>query len=344
MVQGINSYHNRAMKFFHTLLVFLIFIGFPLNLSAQRFDGSFEEMVRKKEWPRTDFSTSLVDMDELHHGGPPKDGIPAIDDPNFVPVYLIKNIAGTEPVITVEIKGEVRAYPFRVLMFHEIVNDEIKGVPITITYCPLCNTAIVFSRVLGEEVLDFGVSGWLRNADLVMYDRQTESWWQQFTGRAIVGELAGQVLAKLPARIESFANFKKRHPQGDVLVPNNPGRGDYGVNLYEGYDSLPKPYFLQRGFPENIQPMARVVTVGNRAWSLTLVRKKKRIVTEDGLVITWEAGQNSALDTHEIAQGRDIGNVLVQKQEGDDLKDFVYSVDFAFAFHAFYPESEIITE
>jgi len=344
MAQGKNSCHSQAMKVFHTLLVFLIFTGFPLNLSAQGFDDSFEEMVRKIEWPNTDFSITLVDLDEVHHGGPAKDGIPAIDDPKFVPVRLIKDIAGTEPVITVEIKGEARAYPFRVLMFHEIVNDKIKGVPITITFCPLCNTAIVFSREVKGRVLNFGVTGWLRNSDLVMYDRQTESWWQQYTGRAIIGEMAGQTLTKIPARIESFANFKKRYPRGDVLVPNRPGRGDYGVNLYEGYDALPRPFYQLKDFPENIKPMARVVTVGNRAWALTLVRKVAKIVTEDGLVITWEEGQNSALDNHRIDQGRDVGNVLVQQKTETGLKDVVYGVEFAFAFHAFYPDSPIIVK
>lgn len=325
-------------------VILLLIILAPLTALGQGPGESFEEMIRRVEWPNTDFSITLIDLDEVHHGGPAKDGIPAIDDPKFVPVRLIKDIAGTEPVITVEINGEARAYPFRVLMFHEIVNDKIKEVPITITFCPLCNTAIVFSREIEGRVLDFGVTGWLRNSDLVMYDRQTESWWQQFTGRAIIGEMAGQTLTKIPARIESFANFKKRYPQGDVLVPNKPGRGDYGVNLYEGYDALPRPFYQLKDFPENIKPMARVVTVGNRAWALTLVRKTGRIVTEDGLVITWEEGQNSALDSHRIDQGRDVGNVLVQQKTETDLKDVVYGVDFAFAFHAFYPDSLIIVK
>jgi hypothetical protein len=325
-------------------LLLLSVILAPLSALGQGPGESFEEMIRRVEWPNTDFSKTLVDLDEVHHGGPAKDGIPAIDDPKFVPVRLIKDIAGTEPVITVEINGEARAYPFRVLMFHEIVNDKIKGVPITITFCPLCNTAIVFSREVGGRVLNFGVTGWLRNSDLVMYDRQTESWWQQFTGRAIIGEMAGQTLTKIPARIESFANFKERYPRGDVLVPNRPGHGDYGVNLYQGYDALPGPFYQLKDFPENIKPMARVVTVGNRAWALTLVRKAGKIVSEDGLVITWEEGQNSALDSHRIDQGRDVGNVLVQQKTETGLKDVVYGVDFAFAFYAFYPDSPIIVE
>ena len=311
---------------------------------AEKAFGSFEELVRNMEWTRTDFSKTLVDLDDIHHGGPPKDGIPAIDNPVFVPARLIRDIAETEPVISVKINGIARAYPFRVLMFHEIVNDQIKNTPITVTYCPLCNTAVVFSREVDGKVLDFGVSGWLRNADLVMYDRQTESWWQQFTGRAIVGDMVGKSLEKIPARIESFKKFKQRHPDADVLVPNDPGWRGYGNNLYVKYDSLAGPFMAVQSLPKNIPPMARVVTVGNRAWGLSLVRRVGRIETDDGLIIIWESGQNSALDAEEIAGGRDVGNVLVQRRTAEGLHDVVYGVDFAFAFHAFYPEQTIIID
>ena len=120
------------------------------------------------------------------------------------------------------------------------------GTPVTITYCPLCNSAIVFDRRVPPHVLDFGTTGKLRNSDLVMYDRQTESWWQQFTGEAIVGTLAGAELKLVPARLESFAQFKTRHPAGKVLIPNDPGLRDYGRNPYVGYDMAAAP-FLYRG-------------------------------------------------------------------------------------------------
>ena len=137
------------------------------------------------EWPNTDFSRHSVDLAEIMSGGPPKDGIPSIDDPRFVPVSEVTDLTDTEPVIGVTVNGEARAYPLGIITRHEIVNDTIGGVPVTVTYCPLCNSSIVFDRRVDGQVLDFGTTGKLRNSDLVMYDRQTESWWQQFSGKEI---------------------------------------------------------------------------------------------------------------------------------------------------------------
>lgn len=332
------------MRKFLNFFLLVIFVTTAFGVGAQTFREEYEQNIRDKEWPNTDFSKALISLDELDHGGTPKDGIPAIDFPKFVPASLVRNISPKEPVISIEIDGEARAYPFRFLMYHEIVNDLIKGKPITVTYCPLCNSAMVFSRQVGSKTLTFGVTGWLRNSDLVMYDRQTESWWQQFTGKAIIGDMAGETLKRLPARIESFEKFKKRNPFGDVLFPENPGTRDYGSTPYAGYDSQPYPYFRAGPLPDNIPAMARVVTVGNQAWALSLVRQKGRIETTDGLIITWEEGQTSALDTRIISGGWDVGNVLVQRITGTGLILVPYSVDFAFAFHAFYPESKIIVE
>ena len=134
----------------------------------------------KVEWRNTDFAKSTIDFSEVMSGGPPKDGIPAIDTPQFKTVSEIDDIQDREPVISLAINGDARAYPLRVLTWHEIANDTVGGVPVAVTFCPLCNAAIVFDRRLADgRVLDFGTTGKLRNSDLVMYDRQTESWWQQ---------------------------------------------------------------------------------------------------------------------------------------------------------------------
>jgi hypothetical protein len=196
----------------------------------------------KHAWPDTDFSKSSVDFKEILSGGPPKDGIPSIDDPKFVPLSEITDIAATEPVISLEINGEAKGYPLRVLTWHEIVNDELGGVPITVTFCPLCNAAITFDRRVNGKVLDFGTTGKLRNSDLIMYDRQTESWWQQFIGEAVIGEMMGAVLKILPARLESFERFAARYPNAKVLVPCNPHQRPYGANPYVGYDTSPIPF------------------------------------------------------------------------------------------------------
>ena len=132
----------------------------------------------RREWPRTDFSRHSVPYDEFVSGGPPKDGIPAIDHPPFVSVAEARGLAPHEPVISVAIGGEARAYPLRVMIWHEIVNDTVGGMPIAVTWCPLCNSSVVFDRRVAGRTLSFGTTGKLRNSDLVMYDRETESWWQ----------------------------------------------------------------------------------------------------------------------------------------------------------------------
>ncbi|MCZ6607396.1 MAG: DUF3179 domain-containing protein [Alphaproteobacteria bacterium] len=294
------------------------------------------------EWPNTDFSRHSVDLAEIMSGGPPKDGIPSIDDPRFVPVSEVTDLTDTEPVIGVTVNGEARAYPLGILTRHEIVNDTIGGVPVTVTYCPLCNSSIVFDRRVDGQVLDFGTTGKLRNSDLVMYDRQSESWWQQFSGEAIVGKMTGKTLKMLPSRQESFARFRARAPNGKVLVSNQPFRR-YGINPYVRYDSAPFPFLFRGDLPEGIAPMVRVVAVGGEAWGLPLLRKKGTIVRGD-LVLSWEAGQNSALDTRVIRRGRDVGNVVVQRRDGNGFEDVVHDVTFAFVFHAFHPEGTIHTE
>ncbi len=302
-----------------------------------------------KAWPKTDFSRTEVPLDEIKSGGVPKDGIPAIDDPKFIAAADAAHLTETEPVIGVVVNGEAKAYPLQVLMWHEIVNDEIGGVPIAVTFCPLCNASLVFDRRIrhpstGEMQLDFGTTGKLRNSDLVMYDRQTESWWQQFTGRAIVGELMGTELKMLPVRIESFGNFKKRQPEGRILVPNDENFRRYGLNPYQQYDSAWQPFLYNGELPEFVPPLSRVVVAEGRAWALDFLRREKRIETTDGLVIEWEEGQNSALDAAVIGEGVDIGNVTVRRRTATGLEDVHYTVDFAFAHHAFKPDQPIIFE
>ena len=294
----------------------------------------------KLEWPRTDFSKHTIDLGEVFSGGPPKDGIPSIDSPKFTSLAESRGLSDSEPVVGLVINGDARAYPLRVLMWHEIVNDTVGGVPVTVTYCPLCNSSIVFERRLNGRTLDFGTTGKLRNSDLIMYDRQTESWWQQFLGEAIVGEMTGKNLVMIPSRLESLALFKQRAPTGKVLVPTNPSKRSYGTNPYAGYDSRTRPYgFFTGPFPEGIEAMVRVVAVGSEAWSLPLLRDKGSIRVGD-LEIRWQAGQNSALDASTIAKGRDVGNVVVMRNG----KDVVHDVTFAFVFHAFHPNGVLHTE
>ena len=292
----------------------------------------------QSEWPDTNFNkTSVGSWSEIISGGPPKDGIPAITGPKFVKAQSKTGIRGREPVITVELgRARPRAYPLRYLIWHEIVNDTIGGIPVAVTYCPLCNSAMVFDRRVRQGTLSFGVSGKLRHSDMVMYDRETESWWQQAIGEAIVGDLTGTELKQLPSWMESLDQFRARNPDGLVMAQPGFSRS-YGHNPYRGYDSSSRP-FLYNGEqpPHGIPPLARVVRVGNRAWPLTRIRNQGG-VREAGLSISWEAGQASALDAGVIAKGRDVGTVRVRDGNGRDVP---HDVMFAFAFHAFWPQGK----
>jgi len=296
----------------------------------------------KSEWPDTDFSRSSVGAwSEIMSGGPPKDGIPALDAPSFLRASGARGLGDREPVITLEMAGaEPRAYPIRYLMWHEIVNDQIGGVPVAVTFCPLCNSAMSFDRRVRGQVLRFGVTGKLRRSDMVMYDRETQSWWQQAEGRGIVGRMNGVQLRQLPSWMESWAAFKARNPQGLVMAEPAFNR-DYGRNPYRGYDSSARP-FLYNGEmpPHGISPLVRVVRVGDRAWPLTRLAEAGE-VSEAGVVISWSAGQASALDSAKIANGRDVGTIRVRDGQG---RDVAHDVMFAFAFHAFWPEGRWMLE
>lgn len=295
--------------------------------------------VWQHEFPKTDFTqTSMDNWAEILSGGPGRDGIPALSNPDFLPAVDETRLDVREPVITVEITGQVpRTYPIRYLTWHEIVNDQIGNTPIAVTFCPLCNSGMVFERRVKGRMLTFGVSGKLRNSDMVMYDQETESWWQQAIGTGIVGVHTGTELKQLPAWMESWAEFTRRNPNG--LVMDEPkARRAYGRNPYVGYDSRKRPYGFFSGEmpPHGIPALARVVRVGNRAWPVTRLSKHGKI-TEAGVTISWAAGQASALDDGRIANGRDVGTIRVRDAQGRDLP---HDVLFAFAFHAFWPKGK----
>ncbi len=312
-----------------TVLGFLIIL---LSCNAVALDPGI-----MAAWPHTDFTQATVRLDEIISGGPGKDGIPAIDKPRFVAINSYHVVNDKEPVVGLVLNGEARAYPLRILLWHEIVNDVVGGVPVTITYCPLCNTSIVFARSLDGRVLDFGTTGNLRHSDMLMYDRQTESWWQQYGGQAIVGKLAGSVLKTIPSRLESIKSFRNRTVDGQVLIPNNPAARNYGKNPYVGYDRSRIPFLFSGDLPRKVPAMMRVIAIDKFAITLPLLRSKASIQHGD-IHLSWEAGQNSALDQSTIEKGRDVGNVIVTRN-GEDIP---YVVTFAFAFFAFHPDGLLI--
>ena len=271
------------------------------------------------DW-RTDWSKSSIELSELKSGGVPRDGIPSIDSPKFVSMDEASTwLSSGDPVVLVEIDGEARIYPLQILTFHEIVNDEYAERNLSVTFCPLCYSAIVFDREVSGQLLDFGVSGLLRNSDLVMYDRQTESLWQQFTGEAIVGSMTGKKLDWIPSQIISFAEAMVAFPNAQVLSRDTGHLRSYGNNPYVNYDAPNgKPYFDVTG-EAPMPPMTKVVGIKlgkkSRAYPYPLTRSQgvvHDVVSKMPLVIFHtETGATSALDKSSIADSRDEGSVGV---------------------------------
>jgi hypothetical protein len=280
---------------------------------------------------KTDFSTHSVPYGEILSGGPPKDGIPAIDAPKFITTAEADAwLEPAEPVIFFQVGDDARAYPIQIFMWHEIVNDTVGDVPVVITFCPLCNTAIAFERTVNGRIFDFGTTGRLRYSNLIMYDRQTETWWQQATGEAIVGELTGTRLTYLPASIIAWDDFKAAFPKGKVLSRDTGFSRRYGENPYVGYDDVSKPPFLFRGpeTPGILPPVARVLTIdlNGEAMAYPYDALQKLGVVNDtvggtDVVVLWAAGTASALDAGTVAAGRDVGaaNAFARELAGQTL-------------------------
>ncbi len=252
-------------------------------------------------------------------GGPPPDGIPPIDDPQFLAVAEVDFLADEEPVVVLSLDGDTRAYPVQILTWHEIVNDVVAGRPVVVTYCPLCNSALAFERTVGERVLDFGTSGRLYLSNLVMYDRQTESLWPQAEGRAVAGVLTGTELDRLPVALLPWGQFRDGFPDALVLSRETGTSRDYGRNPYLGYDDVEASPFLFRGDVDPRLPaMARVVGLGDPEDPVAVPTDEllasgvvELQVAEEPILVLGAPGQASALDTREIADGADVGTTGV---------------------------------
>jgi hypothetical protein len=284
------------------------------------------------------FPEPLVDPSEIISGGPPPDGIPPIDEPQFVSIEEADEWMGTEEaVIYLELNGEVHAYPIQILMWHEIVNDTVGGVPVAVTYCPLCNSAVTYRREVNGNITTFGTSGRLFASALVMYDRDTESLWTHFDGRAVVGALTGQQLEPISSPLLGWSDLKKAFPQARVLDRDNTGFSrPYGENPYAGYDNPDTQPFLFRGtVDDRAAAKQRVVGVAiegvARAWALDGLINGEASATNSEIggspvVVFWKQGQASALESELVVSGRDIGSVAVFTPVVDD-QTLTFSVE-----------------
>lgn len=270
---------------------------------------------------QTDFTNHSVPLEEFFSGGPPRDGIPPIDAPRFVQIGD-EEIDDREPVISIRVGDTARAYPIQILIWHEIVNDRIGDLKLAVTFCPLCQTSVAFNRMVDGRELTFGTTGNLRKSDLVMWDRQTESWWQQFSGEAIVGDLTGARLEIIPSQLISFGEFRERFPDGDVLSRETGHARDYGSNPYRGYDSLnERPFLLDEEVDGRLPPKQRVVTVerGDSFVVYPLNRLEEATVVNDAIedlstLIWFRPGAASALGAPAIAEGDQVGTGLVYER------------------------------
>jgi hypothetical protein len=273
-----------------------------------------------------------VPLSEITSGGPPRDGIPPLDRPAFDEIATADGwLRPQEPVIVVSDQDAARAYPMQILIWHEIVNDTFGGRPIVVTFCPLCHLSLVFDRRVAGEELSFGTTGNLRHSDLVMWDRQTESWWQQATGEAIVGRQTGARLVRVPSAIVSYAEFKRAYPGGRVLSKENAlaevrqktGQGRaYGVNPYVGYDRADSPPFLEffdaRRLDARLPPKARVVVatfsdppVAYRIDGLARSTTINDEIARRKIVVLYATGEASPLDKPRTDAGAEEGQVAI---------------------------------
>ena len=301
------------------------------NPSAEAAKDAQRESIARRlqqDFPSLDTAKTTVDLIEII-GLLPPDAIPSIDEPNFDTVEAAAGwLEAQEPVIAFELNGDARAYPLRILTWHEIVNDIVGGEPVIVTYCPLCNSAIAFSRTVDGEVREFGVSGKLRNSDLIMYDRTNESLWQQFTGEAIVGADAGAQLDFLPAQIVSFEEFGAAFPGGMVLNEETGHFRDYGQNPYVFYDTSEQMIVPVSGFDTRLDAKERVLTIevnGESAafpfQALTTLGVIEAEVGGAPVVAFWQPGAVSALDQAFIIGSRNVGSAgaFVPILDGDPL-------------------------
>ena len=271
-------------------------------------------------WP-TEWAIRTIDLTELKVGiraPDSRDRIRPLDQPTYESIDSADEwLVDREIGVSLELGETARFYPLRILTSHEIVNDELDGIPFAVTYCPLCNTAVAFDRRVDGEVLRFGVSGLLRNSDLVMWDDKTVSLWQQITGESIVGSLAGTHLDVLPTATIRWADFKENHPDGEALSENTGFGFNYGSNAYVGYSSRPAPFgtFFDGPLDDRFPALDRVVGVrvgdAAKAYPFAVIEDERAVNDElTGVPIAvWWAPTDAAdnFDGELVGQGDSIG-------------------------------------
>ncbi len=283
-------------------------------------------------WP-TDWTRRSVGLDEFLLGigvVDPRDRIPPIDTPKFEPIAAATWLEEREPGALVQIGDEVRFYSLSILTRHEIVNDRFGDTPVVVSYCPLCNTAVTFDARVDGEVLRFGVSGLLRNSDLVMWDDGTTSLWQQITGEAVVGDLAGTQLELIPTSIVSYADALESFPNARSLARDTGFDIVYGTNSYQQYTSSETPFLFDGELDDRYPALSRVVGVSlvgaDKAYPFGLLSDSRAVNDELGglpVAVLWGGDTADALDAATVAAGRAVGTgIAFDRRVGDQILTF----------------------
>ena len=308
------------MKIFFGLVVLIGCVGFQTSLLADSFNGF-------------DVRNSRVPPDEIHQGGPPRDGIPAIDKPKFVKAARASFLQANDRVLGLHYQGESKAYPVSIMNWHEIVNDKIRHQPVVVTFCPLCGSGVAFSAYAGKRALDFGVSGLLYNSDVLLYDRQTESLWSQLLAQAVSGRLKGETLTMLPLEHTSWGDWVKRYPNTVVLSEETGYRRDYDLDPYAGYENSEGTYFPVAHRDPRYHPKEKVlgIEVGGhyKAYPFAELSKTNGVVKD-------------VVEGESITVIYDVENHAARAVDasGDALTGITA---FWFAWIAFHPETSVFT-
>ena len=306
---------------------FLVLAGIMLSLVVYQFTASAGSSNG------FDLSNATLPREQILSGGPPRDGIPALSDPKFIPAEAADFLEPDDRVIGISLKGQSRAYPVAILNWHEIVNDEIEGQRFAITYCPLCGTAVAFDATIDGKATDFGVSGLLYNSDVLLYDRDTESLWSQILGQSVAGERVGQKLTAIPISHTTWRDWLKRHPETLLLSDDTGHNRDYNRDPYAGYSQSRSTYFaVNNEAPDTYHPKEIVVGLDVdgifKAYPFIELDKQGKTRFSDSVNGTsfnfaWDSENRSITIT-------DAGDQQVAGIQG-----------FWFAWFAFHPDTEI---
>lgn len=302
------------------IFILFAFVLFSISLQAQ-FQNS---KALPFTW-KTDTTIHSVPLSEIQILLP-KGSFPTLDYPNFVgKTEGLKAFYSKEPVIVVSDGNNAKAYSLNILTMHEIANDELSGKPILVTYCPLCNSSIVYNRLVNSDTLEFEASGMLRNSDMVMLDRKTESLWQQIMGTGIVGHYNKTELEVIPSIVISVEDFFARYPAGKIMSTKTGSGKSYGTNPYVGYDSKSKPigkFFDSEHLDKRLPAMERVIDIKNgddyKVYTFTDASAAgviNDVFKTSSVVIFHQAGTVSVLDKKQIAASKDVGTATVFNAE-----------------------------